>query len=305
MKSILTFRKPESSCFCYNTGYTLPEGGSPQHLEEIDMRVCGMMYRAWSRVQPWILVIMAVLPSINSECPSDVQSSTSQCLTDYEAHARAQTDEFDQINFYTGIDAENIRSICKTLFKSMRCVVQIQHSCPKREHSKIITVVEGPLVNVAQLCHYENLYELYSRHQYCFARVKAESNACYNEFTRQTASLTQDLEVPDHHVSQSYCRHFDTFLNCVKNNFRQNCGTEAANLTDQLVKSSIRHSNICSSLKESAQQVTTESHFSKTTVSSGLHDSRVGSTASDLNRRSSLLSALLTLASSLIYLSRS
>ena len=44
------------------------------------------------------------------------------------------------------------------LSRSVQCVIALKKVCPD-EHADIMTVIEGPVINVADLCNVDNLIE--------------------------------------------------------------------------------------------------------------------------------------------------
>merc|ERR1712179_389082 len=119
-----------------------------------------------------VLVIAGIAHVYGNHCPEDVPGDTEKCLHQYNSQVDALTSSGQ--NFYTGVDVEQLRLICRYLQDSARCAHNIKQNCPDTEHADIETVLSEHIA-IAEMCSYPNFFEVYARNQFCFMRLAASA----------------------------------------------------------------------------------------------------------------------------------
>lgn len=154
--------------------------------------------------------------------------------------------------FYSGLDVEYIRQICESLHSSVSCMRQkLSRQCA--DHSNLDSILEpgiSDLINVAKLCQYSNLYEVYARHMSCYQRqaVQHSSQTCYSTYRQQTDSIMSRVIQKHTHSLQQMCLHYTTLVSCIRSHVKSHCTPAASELTELLVAPSINMSEHCTEL---------------------------------------------------------
>jgi hypothetical protein len=122
---------------------------------------------------------------------NDVELQSRDCMTDFYS----QLDLLHMTNhrFFTGVDAEIIRSVCSQFHESVRCLQGVREQCPGTVSESIIDALIEPHLSLHELCVLPEFYEQYSIHHNCFHRVRSQSDSCWTRFRSTTADLVSEI----------------------------------------------------------------------------------------------------------------
>lgn len=218
----------------------------------------------------FVTAISTAYSSYRAACPDDVTYSTNACLTNYNtlADALIRRDE----TFYSGVDVETIRSICEAFRVSMHCAHNIKINCPEREHAAIEEVVSD-YFNIAKLCARPKLIEDYAKNQFCYTRLAASTETCFQTYESQVEDIQHLVDDGNKDALGTMCDYFHSFEACVRSHVQLNCGDPAAHLVAVLVPPSVPHSQHCRIEEILSTTTTTTMRTTKTKVSVETNDS--------------------------------
>lgn len=177
-----------------------------------------------------------------ASCPDNLAERALGCMHEYNTLASSLTSRGQ--TFFSGHDVETIRSLCQHLKKDIRCAFHIKSSCPEAEWHIIENTVSS-YASVYELCMYDNLFDVYARHQTCFQRIRPDTHLCYEEYRTSTDHLLDSVYKGNTDAKKIMCSHYYILGDCIDAETLRQCSPEAAQLADYLIPPSIAKSELC------------------------------------------------------------
>ncbi|KAL5013468.1 hypothetical protein ScPMuIL_007738 [Solemya velum] len=176
-------------------------------------------------------------------CPSNVQQKAFSCFRDYSTQLLNMHKSSRKL--FSGVDVETLRAFCSSYISAMDCIAVLKSNCPEDVHSDIdftLINVEGAYKELSELCHDDNIYEIYARHQTCFREEGDMSEWCYKQNMNISIRFMSKI---DNRALEELCGDINKVQACIKPNIESKCGPEAVKLVEILVKPMIRGSTQC------------------------------------------------------------
>ncbi|KAK2170618.1 hypothetical protein NP493_1147g00056 [Ridgeia piscesae] len=139
-----------------------------------------------------------------------------------------------------GMTAESWKQSCRLYNESLRCVRTIVKKCQGSDVALDVgnSMLTALRTGMGQLCENKRTFQRYLKHADCYAKQDA-SVRCVKKFSNDVRDvLAMDTEDPDE-STEKMCSSYHELIVCVNKIIESNCGRDAADLFDDLIKAQV------------------------------------------------------------------
>ncbi|KAI0211334.1 hypothetical protein LSAT2_003857 [Lamellibrachia satsuma] len=139
-----------------------------------------------------------------------------------------------------GMTAESWKQSCRLYNESLRCVRNIVKKCHDSEVAMDMgrSMLTALRTGMGQLCENNHTFQRYLKHAECYAKQDA-SVRCVKKFSSDvTDVLAMDTDDADE-STEKMCSSYHELIMCVNKIIESNCGRDAAELFDNLIKAQV------------------------------------------------------------------
>lgn len=191
-----------------------------------------------------IVCLLCLCRTSVAACPTDVQTYANGCFVEYNTQLK-HIQEHDR-QFFSGVDVENLRSLCSKYESAIFCIQGLHKECPPQTSSQIdvdkLVSFDGSQTELSELCKDDKILEVYARNQNCFIIHGQYSEQCFKRAMDINISAIKDVSKKP---LNQFCSDMKSLNSCISTNILLKCGKEAESLVDILLKASIKRSAEC------------------------------------------------------------